>query len=339
FSQSDDSTASRPARAVTREKTQPDGRLRSLAGRLGMDTLSLVSKYLNVMVDILDDGDSLDARKLTVGKSKVELELFEALDHKSVIVNEGSHRVVVFKKAHPRAYSNLFTRFSLPCDVDGQGAWDVELDMADSFNCMTEERFDQLGFVRVDYGKYGRKMVKEVRVEIHGFTFLVDFVVISYANKGKPSVIFGREFLVTSKSRVNFGIGEMRIDLTMLTEIKDIDVINPSNLCHCTTITHLSPTNPKKVKEALDRKCKELEESKPILEVLKNYMTYCKKLDEALMGRARLSRDDYDEELKMRIVEHGLPKKMCDPGNFVLPVNVNGTIAIVTPGNFRNIFE
>ncbi|GJW80664.1 zinc finger, CCHC-type containing protein [Tanacetum coccineum] len=190
-----------------------------------MDTLSLVSKYLNGLEDYLDDGDSLEARKLTVGKSKEELELFDALEHQSMIVKEGSHRVVVFKKAPSRAYSKPFTRFSLPCDVDSQSAWDAELDMADSSNYITEERFDMLGFVRVDYGKYGRKMVKEVRVEIHGFTFLIDFVVIGYANEGDPSVIFGRDFLVTSKSRVDFGMGEMRIDLTMLEKMKDIDVI------------------------------------------------------------------------------------------------------------------
>ncbi|GKF22647.1 hypothetical protein Tco_0074969 [Tanacetum coccineum] len=158
-----------------------------------MDTLSLVSKYLNGMEDLLDDEDSLEARKLTVGKSKEELGLFEALDHKSVIVKEGSHRVVVFKKAPPCAYSKPFTRFFLPCDVDCQGAWDAELDMADLFNYITEERFDQL--------------------------------VTGYANEGEPSVIFGRDFLVTSKSRVDFRIGEMRIDLTMLEDMKDIDVM------------------------------------------------------------------------------------------------------------------
>nr|GFA64220.1 hypothetical protein [Tanacetum cinerariifolium] len=136
--------------------------------------------------------------KLTVGKSKEELELFEALEQKSVAIHEGKHMVVVFAKAPPRTYSKPYIRFSLPCDVDGKGAWDAELDMADSFNYMTEERFDKLSFVRVDYGDYVRNMVKEVHVEIHGFTFLVDFVVI--------------------------GNGEMRIDLTMLEEEKDIDV-------------------------------------------------------------------------------------------------------------------
>nr|GEU98840.1 hypothetical protein [Tanacetum cinerariifolium] len=88
--------------------------------------------------------------------------------------------------------------------------------MADSFNYMMEDMFDNLGFVRVDYEDYGRNMVKDVHVEIHGFTFLVDFVVIGYANEREPLVIFGRDFLVTSKSKVDFGVGEMRIDLTML---------------------------------------------------------------------------------------------------------------------------
>nr|GEW40377.1 hypothetical protein [Tanacetum cinerariifolium] len=305
-----------------------------------MDTLSLVSKYLIGMEDILDDGDSMEARKLTVEKSKEELELFEPLDHKSVIVNEGSHRVVVFKKAPPRTYSRPFTRFSLPYDVDGQGAWD---DMADSFNYITKERFDQLGFVRVYYGKYGRKMVKEVRVEIHGFTFLVDFVVTGYANEGEPSILFGTDFLVTSKSRIDFGIGEMRINLTMLEEMKKIYVMldalienleevgssnddlvkmgkasrnknykvnkltpppqieiekippisaiaPPSPICH-----PLTPKQKEKVKEVLDHKYKELEESKPILDDLENCMTYRKKLDEVLMGRARLNSDDYGD--------------------------------------------
>nr|GEU83670.1 hypothetical protein [Tanacetum cinerariifolium] len=101
-------------------------------------------------LDILDDGYSLESRKLMVEKSKEELELFKTLYHKSGIVNEGSHRVVVFKKAPP---------------------------------------------------------------------------MIGYANEGEPSVIFYRDFLLTSKSRVDFGIGEMRIDLTMPEEMKDIDVM------------------------------------------------------------------------------------------------------------------
>nr|GEW03132.1 hypothetical protein [Tanacetum cinerariifolium] len=374
FSQPNDSLASRPARAVTKGKPQPverlpAGRLRSCAGRLvcdcevefafssyfincrsyfgpgsvlnailsqlRIDTLSLVSKYLNGMEDILDDGDSMEARKLTVEKSKEELELFEALDHKSVIVNEWSHRVVRFKKVPPRdvelseSYSRPFIRFSLPCNVDGQGAWDAELDMADSLNYITKERFDQLGFVQVDYGK---------------------------------------DFLVTSKSRGDFGIGEMRTDLTMLKEMKEIDAMldalvenleevcssngNPSNVCHSTTITHLSSINPKKekVNEVLDHKYKELEEPTPILEVLENYMTYRKKLYKVLMERARLNSDDYvNGTIKMNaLADTGASMSVlpyCLFMNFGLgdpkPYNSNLTMADITQakamGEVKNV--
>ncbi|GJX90238.1 hypothetical protein Tco_0343564 [Tanacetum coccineum] len=192
---------------------------------IGMDTLSKVSEYLNNLEAYLDDGNSLEARKGKVEKSEKELEMFEALEHKSVVVELEKHRVVVFTKAPLRAYSKPFMRFSTPCGVDGQGAWDTKLDMADSHNYMTKEMLDKLGFVRIDYEDYERKMVKEVRVEIHGFIFLVDFVVIGYANEGEPLVIFGRDFLVTTKSKVDFGMGEMRIYLSMLEEERDIDAL------------------------------------------------------------------------------------------------------------------
>ncbi|GJV09561.1 hypothetical protein Tco_1347217 [Tanacetum coccineum] len=133
-----------------------------------MDTLSKVSEYLNNLEAYLDEGDSLDAGKVSIEKSEEELEMYEALGHKSVLVKSGKH------KEHE-----------------------------------TKEILDKLGFVRIDYADYGRKKVKEVHVEIHGFIFLVDFVVIRYANEGEPSVIFGRDFLVTTKSKVDFGLGEM----------------------------------------------------------------------------------------------------------------------------------
>nr|GEX26031.1 hypothetical protein [Tanacetum cinerariifolium] len=115
--------------------------------------------------------------------------------------------------------------------IDGQDAWDAELDFAYSHNYITYEMLGKLGFMRLDYGNYGRRMVKEVRMKIHGFNFLVDFMVIDYANECKPSIVCGRDFL-------------------------------------------------ENILEALDRKYKELEEQKPTIEVLENYMVYRKKLDE-----------------------------------------------------------
>ncbi|GJV78034.1 retrovirus-related pol polyprotein from transposon TNT 1-94 [Tanacetum coccineum] len=83
------------------------------------------------------------------------------------------------------------------------------------------------------------------------------------------------------------------------------------------------------MKEVLDIKYKELEESKPILEVLENYVMYKKKLDEILIGKERLNKKEFSEEDKVGIIEHGLPKKMCDPGNYVFPVKINGVVEMV----------
>ncbi|GJS78296.1 hypothetical protein Tco_0728177 [Tanacetum coccineum] len=61
----------------------------------------------------------------------------------------------------------------------------------------------------------------------------------------------------------------------------------------------LTPKQKKKMKEVLDNKYKELEESKPILEVLENYVIYKKKLDEILIGKERLNKKEFSEEDKV----------------------------------------
>ena len=47
-----------------------------------------------------------------------------------------------------------------------------------------------------------------------------------------------------------------------------------------------------------------------------------------MMATARLEDKNFDEFARERIVENGLPKKESDPGNFVLPIKVNGTDAM-----------
>ncbi|GJX84066.1 hypothetical protein Tco_0333547 [Tanacetum coccineum] len=288
-----------------------------------MDTLSDVSEYLNNLEAYLDDVDSSKTRKGRIEKSEEELEMFEALEHKSVLVESRKHKIVVFTKAPPRAFSEPFMRFSMPCGVDGQGARDTKLDLAYSHKYITDEMLGKLCFARLDYGDYGRRMVKEVRFEIHGFNFFMDFVVIDYANKGEASVIFGRDILVTTKSTVDFGLGEMRIDLTMLKEDRNLDAMLASlveevvevrstsgelvkmgkasrNKRH--NVNKLTPPALLKIKEIPPLSSyapqPELEESKPIVEVLENYMVYRKKLDEIMMGRARLDNKEFGEEDK-----------------------------------------
>nr|GEY70866.1 hypothetical protein [Tanacetum cinerariifolium] len=224
-----------------------------------MDTLSEVSEYLNNLEAYLDDEDSSETKMGRIEKS------FEALEYKSVVVELEKHKVVVFTKAPLRAYSEPFLRFSKPCGVDGQEAWDAKLDFAYSNNYIINEMLGKLGFVRLDYGNYGRRMVKEVRIMIHGFNFLVDFVVIDYANEG----------------------------------VYDIDTMLASQL---EDVVKVRSTSDELVKE----------EQKPTVEVMENYMVYRKKLDEVMMGRARLENKEFGDKEKSRLMEHGFPNKLCD---------------------------
>ncbi|GKD00594.1 hypothetical protein Tco_1170868 [Tanacetum coccineum] len=178
-------------------------------------TLSLVSEYLKDLEECMDDGDSRVAK---------EAKLFDALEHNSVVIEVDNQKIAIFTKAPLRAFGEPFMRYSLPCKVNRQGAWDAELDLADSANYVTEKVLENIGFVHVSLSNYGRKMVNDVNVEIHVVKFKADFVVLDYVNKGEPSILFGRDFLATTKSQVDFGLGEIRMNLTKFEE--GIDVID-----------------------------------------------------------------------------------------------------------------
>ncbi|GKC07100.1 hypothetical protein Tco_0998710, partial [Tanacetum coccineum] len=290
------------------------------------DTLSLVSEYLKDVEECMDDGDSKVAK---------EAKLFDALEHKCVVIEVDNQRIAIFTKAPLREFGEQFMRYSIPCKVDGQGAWDVELNLADLANDVTKEVLGNMGFVRVNFSGYGRKMMNDVNVEIHEVKFKADFVVLDYVNKGEPSIMFGMDFLATTKSQVDFELGEIKINLTKFKEgIKVIDLLEEvgssseevvktgkANRNKSYNINKLTPppslrleeipsisTIPpqpiyhpltqkqkEKIKEVLDIKYKELEESKPILEVLENYVIYKKKLDEILIDIG----DDMERALAM----------------------------------------
>nr|GFB37514.1 hypothetical protein [Tanacetum cinerariifolium] len=70
---------------------------------------------------------------------------------------------------------------------------------------MEAKLFDALAPLRA-FGEpfmsdYGRKMVNDVKVEIHGVKFKADLVVLDYVNKEEPSIVFGRDFLVQLKAK------------------------------------------------------------------------------------------------------------------------------------------
>ncbi|GJX19356.1 zinc finger, CCHC-type containing protein [Tanacetum coccineum] len=162
------------------------------------------------------------------------------------------------------------------------------------------------------------------------------------------------DFLVTTKSKVDFGSGEMRIDLTMLEEERDMDslliklVVNmeevgssngelvkmgKSSRIKNHNVNKLTPPPPPKIEEIQPI---QLIPPQPVYhplsqkqkEKIKEALDRKKKLDEVMMGCARLSNNEFGEEDKIRIVKHGLLKKMCDPGNLCNPRPYNSNLTM-----------
>ncbi|GJU67331.1 retrovirus-related pol polyprotein from transposon TNT 1-94 [Tanacetum coccineum] len=267
-----------------------------------MGTLSLVLEYLKDLEECMNDGDSRVAK---------EAKLFDALEHKSVVIEVDNQKIAIFTKAPLRAFDEPFMRYSLPCKVDGQGSWDADLDLADSANYVTEKVLENMGFVHVSLSDYGRKMVNDVK---HGNSWGKKLE--AQANKLSR---WGKQTAIKAITLTNSPPPSLRLE-----EIPPTSTIPPQPIYH-----PLTAKQKEKMKEVLDIKYKELEESKPILEVLENYVIYKKKLDEILIGKERLNKKEFSEEDKVGIIEHGLPKKMCDPGNYVLPVKINGVVEMV----------
>ncbi|GKC69798.1 hypothetical protein Tco_1115681, partial [Tanacetum coccineum] len=257
-----------------------------------MDTLSEVLEYLNEMENMLDDGDSTMRMEELIKVGKAELEKVDNLDTlvgQEVMTEKMTHEVVVFTKAPSREYYEPFMRFSMPCGV--------EVDFG-------------LGEMRIDI-----TMLKEDRDVDSLLTTLVEDMV-EIEEMSSEVVKMGKA------SRIkNYNVNK----LTPPNPLKIEEIPPPSSSTPQPGFHPLLPKQKEKILEALDRKYKELKEDKPILEVLDNYMVYRKKLDEVMMGRSMLKNKYFREEEKERIVKNGLPKKLSDLGNFVLPIRVNGT--------------
>ncbi|GKD08737.1 hypothetical protein Tco_1188422 [Tanacetum coccineum] len=64
-----------------------------------MGTLSLVSEYLKDLEECMDDGDSKVAK---------DAKLFDALEHKSVVIEVDNQQIAIFTKAPLQAFGEPF---------------------------------------------------------------------------------------------------------------------------------------------------------------------------------------------------------------------------------------
>nr|GFD16921.1 hypothetical protein [Tanacetum cinerariifolium] len=90
------------------------------------------------------------------------MERIDAMDVNENVPIKVKHEVVVFTKASYWEYCEPYMRFSTPCEVEGNQAWVAELNMAYHDTYISEDMLNILGYMRLDYGDYGRKMVKEI---------------------------------------------------------------------------------------------------------------------------------------------------------------------------------
>ncbi|GJZ66347.1 RNA-directed DNA polymerase, eukaryota, reverse transcriptase zinc-binding domain protein [Tanacetum coccineum] len=189
---------------------------------------------------------------------------------------------------------------------------------------MTIGLFEKLGNRKFDVDKYGRRIVTNAQIKIHGYKFRMDLVMDEYEGTIEPSMVFGRDFLLATKCTMNFGLGEMQINIgeleQMLKECGDegVEPLQP-----------LSPIKEAKTIKSIANKFKELLEEKPIFHFLENYTYYKKMMDEVSIDKRRLEiKEKIKEEDVANIMEGGLPKKMDDPENFIMPLKVNETTSI-----------
>nr|GEV64346.1 hypothetical protein [Tanacetum cinerariifolium] len=200
-----------------------------------------------------------------------------------------------------------------------------------------------MGFMHVSISDYGRKMVNDVNVEIHRVKFKFDFFVLDYANEGEPSIMFGRNFLATTKIQVDFGLGEIRMNLTMFEEVNGVIDLLEEVGSSSEEFVKIGKANRNKgynINKLTPPPSLKLEDIPSTFTIPPQPIYYphlktkgederSKKLDEILMGKERINKKDFSEEDKVGIIEHNLPKKMCDPENYVLPVKINGVVEMV----------
>ncbi|GJS55072.1 hypothetical protein Tco_0628434 [Tanacetum coccineum] len=143
-----------------------------------------------------DEGSAIDHMEDIVEKEKVELETKEIDEDNFVHYESERPKVITFTKAMPQEYEEPSMR-------------------------------------KFDVDKYGRRVLTDAKIEIHGYTFVMDLVVDEYEGTTKPSVVFRRDFLLDAKCTMSFGLCEMQNNIRELQDDKDVDWLLENMLNEC----------------------------------------------------------------------------------------------------------
>ncbi|GJR70537.1 agenet domain-containing protein [Tanacetum coccineum] len=187
---------------------------------------------------------------------------------------------------------------------------------------MTTRLLKKIGNRKFDVDKYGRKIVTNAQIEIHGYKFGMDLVVDEYEGTDKPSVDVDWLLKQMLKECGDEGVGiwemiEMGKD-SRLKNNKDSKEQNPPP--PPPTLTKDEPNSPDS--QIIARPNEPLQSLSPMEEArtIKNEVSLDKKRLE--------EKEEIKEQEVYKIIEDGLPKKMEDPRNYVVPLKINDTAPI-----------
>ncbi|GJS66652.1 putative ribonuclease H-like domain-containing protein [Tanacetum coccineum] len=273
-------------------------------------TLSLVSEHLKDLAKCMDDGDSRVAK---------EAKLFDALEHKSVVIEVDNKNYNLYQGATFGPFGGTILRYLYHAKLIGKGAWDAELlTLAIREILCYGKVLENMGFVH------------RVRMNLPNLKRGIDVIDLLEEEVEAPSEAVSRWGKANATKAIN-----INNSLALFLDARR----------HSTNFHHfhhkryksLTPKQREKWKEVIKTlKYTSARRTRAILEVLENYVMYKKKLDEILIGKERLNKKEFSEEDKVGIIEHGLPKKMCDPKNYVLFGEINGVMRMDCSSGYRS---
>nr|GEW22017.1 hypothetical protein [Tanacetum cinerariifolium] len=181
---------------------------------------------------------------------------------------------------------------------------------------MTIVLFEKLDKRKFEVDKYGKRIVTNAQIEIHGYKFAMDLVVDEYEGTEEPSVVFGRDFLLATKCTLNFRLWNMQINIERNpkehnpppspTPTQEEPNLPDSLLLALLNepLQPLSPMEKAKTIKSMAMKYKKLLEEMLIFHVLENYTYYRKMLDEVSMDKKILEmKEEIEEEDVAKIIE------------------------------------
>ncbi|XP_006584227.1 uncharacterized protein [Glycine max] len=143
------------------------------------------------------------------------------IDNESIVV-EGNYSTVIQRKL-PKKFKDPES-VTISCTIGNESVGKVLIDLGANINLMPLSMCRRIGNLEIDLTKMTLQLanrsitrpyrvVEDVLVKVHYFTFLVDFVIMDIEKDTKIPLILGRPFMLTANCMVDMGNGNMEMSI------------------------------------------------------------------------------------------------------------------------------